>query len=113
MTTESSRTNTERVLAQLARSDAIGSGALQSAFAEISEAAAKTLDVRRVNIWLFDDTQSKIERVEHFDLELGTHSQGGELLARDYPKYFDAPTEWSDESLSSLENYAHGRTPKT
>ncbi len=90
MTTESSRTNTERVLAQLARSDAIGSGALQSAFAEISEAAAKTLDVRRVNIWLFDDTQSKIERVEHFDLELGTHSQGGELLARDYPKYFDA-----------------------
>ena len=32
---------------------------------------------------------------------------------KNYTKYFDAPTEWSDESLSSLENYAHGRTPKT
>ncbi len=29
-----------------------------------------------------------------------------------YPKYFDAPTEWSDESLSSLENYSHTNTPK-
>lgn len=90
MTTESSRTNAEQVLAQLARSDAIGSGALDNAFAEIAEAAAKTLDVRRVNLWLFDDTQSKIERVEHYDLDVDTHSQGGELLASEYPKYFDA-----------------------
>ncbi len=28
-----------------------------------------------------------------------------------YPKYFDAPTEWVEPSLSSLENYARTETP--
>ena len=50
---------------------------------------------------------------------MGTCEDVGEILdapavayaEKNYAKYFDAPTEWSDESLSSLENYAREQTP--
>lgn len=47
------------------------------------------------------------------DLSIVLSKSALDYAEKHYPKYFDAPTEWSDESLSSLENYAHGRTPKT
>ena len=51
---------------------------------------------------------------------MGTCEEVGEILdkpavayaEKHYSKYFDAPTEWSDESLSSLENYARQQKPK-
>ncbi len=50
---------------------------------------------------------------------MGTADHPGDVLPRSvmdyaekhYAKYFDAPTEWSDESLSSLEHYAHTQKP--
>jgi len=50
---------------------------------------------------------------------MGTAAHPGDALPRPvvdyaekhYAKYFDAPTEWTDESLSSLENYARQQKP--
>ncbi|MCH7820193.1 MAG: PAS domain S-box protein [Candidatus Marinimicrobia bacterium] len=60
---------------------------------KIAEIAAKTLEVERVNIWLFNVDRSKIECIEHYDQSKGRHSMGMELLAEDYPAYFNALQE--------------------
>src|SRR5262249_48791558 len=56
----------------------------------ITETAARTLSVARVNVWLFDADHGRIRCVEGFDARLGTHESGEVLEASDYPSYFSA-----------------------
>ena len=78
------------VLLGLSRSGALEQGDLERMLLEITEAAADTLGVDRVNVWLYNDARTKIHCIEHFDLRDGTHSDGYELAASDYPVYFKA-----------------------
>jgi signal transduction histidine kinase len=56
----------------------------------ISETAARTLAVARVNIWLFEADGTRIRCLEGFDARRGLHDSGEVLEARDYPSYFSA-----------------------
>lgn len=56
----------------------------------ITEIAAKTLDIERASVWLFDDERTRIVCKDLYLRPSGQHSNGQELLARDYPSYFRA-----------------------
>jgi two-component sensor histidine kinase len=79
-----------RALAALARSAAIDQGDLPVAFAEITEAASRTLGVERVGIWLFDAERTALHSEDLYEATPATHSRGTELTAADYPRYFAA-----------------------
>ncbi len=77
------------VLVDLARRQA-GHPNLADALRDISEAAARTLDVERVAVWFYTPDRSAIRCAELFDRGSNQHSEGVELLASMYPLYFRA-----------------------
>jgi PAS domain S-box-containing protein len=79
-------------LAELTASETVYSGDLDAALEEITEAAAQTLGVRRTSVWLYNPDRSIIECVDLYMQGEG-HSDGAELSAEDYPKYFEALSE--------------------
>ncbi len=57
---------------------------------DVTETAARTLDVERVGVWLFDDQRRVLRCVDLYQLSTGRHSSGNELVVADYPSYFAA-----------------------
>ncbi len=79
-----------QALFEVSQSQAISFGDLQTAFQELTEKTAFTLQIERVSVWLFDDEHTKIRCVDLFEKTSGLHSQGLELCVVDYPNYFAA-----------------------
>ncbi|MEN9226151.1 MAG: diguanylate cyclase [Thermostichus sp. DRC_bins_24] len=90
----------ERLLEQnhalmtLTRHKALNQGDLQAALREICVTAAHTLRVERVGVWLYTPDRSSIRCVNQFELSQdnpqGSHTEGAEISAKDYPRYFHA-----------------------
>jgi len=55
-----------------------------------SEIAGTNLDVARASFWLLSDDKSKMVCISLFEKDTQTHYRGMELLAADYPAYFEA-----------------------
>lgn len=84
----------DRVLARLAKNESWVRGDLDGTLRQATEAAAHTMGIERVNVWLFDEQRTKIRCIEHYERSTGQHSPGGvELAAADYPVYFKALDE--------------------
>jgi PAS domain S-box-containing protein len=96
------------LLLDLARSEAIDQGELGPALAKITEAAARGMNTARASVWLYDDARSKIVCLDLHELTSGDHSAGVELLARDYPRYFEALAE--DRSICADDARSHPAT---
>lgn len=78
------------VLTDLSRSDEIRRGDLDSCLRLATETAARTLEVERVSVWLFNDDRSRLICEDLFERSHGRHSSGQELEAAAYPRYFAA-----------------------
>ena len=82
------------VLVKLAKSESWVRGDVEGTLREATEAAAHTMGIERVNVWLFREGRSKIRCIEHYERSAGVHSPGGaEIAAADYPIYFKALDE--------------------
>ncbi|MDY6807146.1 MAG: AAA family ATPase, partial [Cyanobacteriota bacterium] len=77
-------------ISNLSQSKAISSGELKTSFQELTTATARTLQVERASIWLFDKEQIKIYCVDLFESSKEHHSQGFEIFFNDNPNYFSA-----------------------
>jgi PAS domain S-box-containing protein len=77
-------------LLDLAKSDLADSA---GAFARITETGAHVLDVERVGVWLFAPDRSAIVCRDLYRKQARAHEAGMTLLARDYPRYFQALEE--------------------
>ena len=66
---------------------------LQEALKRIAEVDAKTLQVDRVSVWLFNQDHSEIACEDLYRLTLDSHENGLRLLASQYPVYFHALEE--------------------
>jgi PAS domain S-box-containing protein len=66
---------------------------LSSAFRTITEIAARTLDVERASIWLFNSEHTAIICHDVYQKSQNTHDRGQVLEARDFPRYFRALEE--------------------
>jgi GAF domain-containing protein len=56
----------------------------------VNETSARLIGCARVSVWAHDDARTKITCIDLFERDARTHSSGLELLASDYPAYFEA-----------------------
>ena len=96
------------VLLELARNKPLYRGNLKVALKEITEAAANTLETERAGIWLYDESRSKLLCFDQFERSSGRHFAGSELLAVDYPAYFEALEE--DRTIAADDALSDTRT---
>ena len=90
---ESLRRRTERILEHLSvlhRLAAMGESALPAALARITETAARTLEVARVGVWLFNPDRSAMTCVCLHADGVTSHRTGLELDFARHPRYFAA-----------------------
>ncbi|MCC5630379.1 PAS domain S-box protein [Nostoc sphaeroides CHAB 2801] len=90
---ENRRRKQSQTLVQLARSKTFQQGDLNAALREITETAARTLLVKRVGVWLYNQERSKLECIDLYDVSTNKHSFGNSLLEKNYPTYFQALEE--------------------
>jgi diguanylate cyclase (GGDEF)-like protein len=81
------------ILGELAKHKTLEHDTLNASLKEITQAAARTLEVERTSVWLFNDEHSKLHCINLYDQNTGQHSQGVELAAANYPVYFRALVE--------------------
>jgi PAS domain S-box-containing protein len=71
-----------------------------------TETAARTLGIERVGVWLLDEDLSALHCEDLYKLGNDTHEKGAGLLAKDYPRYFQAlcmsRTVAADDALHDL-----------
>jgi PAS domain S-box-containing protein len=61
---------------------------LLSSVKEILEASAKTLEIERVSVWLYNEQHTSIKCLDLYELSLKRHTCCMELNVCDYPTYF-------------------------
>lgn len=77
-------------LLNIVKGKALYEGDSRSAFQEITEAAAATLNVERTSIWMYTDDQTCIQCVDLYEKKKNRHSEDAELKEADFPAYFSA-----------------------
>ena len=97
---ENERRKQSQTLVQLARSQTCQQGNLNAAFREITEAAARTLLVERVGVWLYNEDCSVLECINLYDVSKQQHTGGMSLLKANYPDYFQALAEQRSIAVS-------------
>ena len=99
-----------RAISALTRSNVLKSGELNLSLMEITEVAAKTLNVGRSSIWLYNKEKSKIVCQDLYRIEEGhgLHEQSLELHASDYPAYFAAISE--ARTIAAHDAHSHNAT---
>lgn len=75
-------------LSELAKSPQVYGGVLQDAFRTITRVAAESLHADRTSIWFFSADRSSIRCADLYQREADRHSDGMQLSADDYPRYF-------------------------
>jgi PAS domain S-box-containing protein len=75
---------------ELAKRNSLNQGNLDAALQDITQAAANTLEVEQVSVWLYNSDRSQIYCLDLYERSANRHSQGTELLAMHYPAYFRA-----------------------
>ena len=79
-------------LVRLARSEKLAGGQWQEVLREVTEAAAWALETERTSVWLYGQP-SVLRCANLFERGPQRHSSGVELVAEDYPAYFEALRE--------------------
>ncbi|MHC4924493.1 MAG: GAF domain-containing protein, partial [Planctomycetota bacterium] len=87
---EPTLTRIQEALTALSRSDLLARGGLERAFGGITQAAAHTIAVERVSIWLFDEDREHLECHDLFRRSDAEHSRGVVLDAATFPRYVKA-----------------------
>ncbi|MGR9087048.1 MAG: ATP-binding protein [Gammaproteobacteria bacterium] len=79
-----------RALSRLTRNNSINAGDFDETMKILTETTAETLQVDRASIWLFNHDRTSLYCADLYQMSVGCHSEGLELLTTDYPSYFKA-----------------------
>src|SRR6185295_7685556 len=79
-----------RAVAELMSQRALFLGDVEKTVRRVDEAAASTLDVERVSVWVLDAGRTKITCLDLFERTAAKHSAGVELFRKDFEAYFAA-----------------------
>ncbi|MBD2770782.1 GAF domain-containing sensor histidine kinase [Iningainema tapete] len=96
------------VLFTLTKSKTLTQGDLNSALDEITFAAANTLKVERVSVWLYNSDRSKIHCLKLYEKSLNRYTSGMQLKAVSYPAYFKALE--TQRTIAAHDAYTDPRT---
>ena len=80
----------QAALIELAKNRVFYQSNLLAAVRVIAEKAARTLEVERVGVWFYREDRAAIYTLNLYELSQQNHTSGLELLAQDYPAYFQA-----------------------
>jgi two-component system cell cycle sensor histidine kinase/response regulator CckA len=78
------------ILGVLSRAATVGARPVTEILRSVTETAAATLQVARVNVWLYDSRRTGLTCIESFDLRTGRHESGEVLRVSEHPNYFHA-----------------------
>jgi PAS domain S-box-containing protein len=81
------------LLIELAKNKILYQGNLELAFQKITEVTARTLEVERVGIWLYNQQKTHIECLDLFQQSHCQHTTGLRLALANHPLYFNALSE--------------------
>ncbi len=101
-------TRQNAALIDLTRSPSLSQGIWQTAAQEITTVATQTLEIERASIWLYDNTKTRIICADLYEHSCDRHTAGTELLAADFPSYFQALE--ADQIIAAHDAYNDGRT---
>lgn len=89
-TAEIQRYQQSKALMSLWKTDIFKQGRFTETIREITRIAAETLQVARVGVWLFSEDRTRIQCLTLYQLATQQHTISDELLAAQYPAYFQA-----------------------
>ncbi|MHC1736693.1 MAG: PAS domain S-box protein [Ignavibacteriaceae bacterium] len=75
------------LLSQLIRKEKLFAGNLSESLKNITEIAAKMLEVERVSIWLYNEDYSQITCQDIYNFSSSTHTEGEILYSSNFPEY--------------------------
>ena len=75
---------------EIARSKAFIQGNIIESVREITQAAAMTLNVEQVGVWLYGEDNSQMQGIDLYNYKDNSHSKSIILKKEDYPNYFAA-----------------------
>ncbi|MSR54716.1 MAG: PAS domain S-box protein [Gemmataceae bacterium] len=105
---ESRRQRYAQALASLWQAKLFRPGHRQAALQEITRTAARTLQIQRVSVWLYNEDRSKIQCHCLYDAKTDDYSAGVELAAGAFPAYFAALEE--NRSMAADDAHTDPRT---
>ncbi|MEO1376989.1 MAG: ATP-binding protein, partial [Cyanobacteria bacterium J06635_10] len=89
---------------ELARSKAFIQGNLIESVREITRAAAITLDVEQVGVWLYNSDCSQLQNISLYNRRTKSYSKSISLKKEDYPSYFTV----LENGINSIDNNSLG-----
>ena len=98
----------QEAILDLVTDDDVVDGRFEAAVRSITETATELVDATRVSVWLFDDDRGRLRCVDRYDVRTADHTSGAELVAADYPTYFEALR--SHRSISAVDARTDPRT---
>ncbi|MEW6202809.1 MAG: PAS domain S-box protein [bacterium] len=81
---------------------------LTTSLKRITEADARTLEVERVGVWVFNEDHSQITCIDQYLHDKNTHEKGAILSVNQYPNYFRALE--TSRTITANDVYADPRT---
>ena len=97
-----------RTVAELMSQRSLFLGDVEKTVRRIDEAAASTLDIERVSVWVLDAGRSKITCLDLFERTAAKHSSGVELFRKDFDPYFAALA--SERTIAAADAHRDPRT---
>jgi GAF domain-containing protein len=97
-----------RLLDRLRANPALRHGDLGEALGEVTEAAARMLEVGRVGLWRFDEQRAQLECLDLYILDEDRHEHGAIVPSSAAPRYFVAVE--SGRVVAAEDAYADPRT---
>ncbi len=97
-----------RLLAKLRANPALRVGDPSEVLGEVTESAARMVDVARVGLWQFDETRKHLICLDLFIRNEGRHEQGAIVPYKAAPTYFKAIE--TGDVLAAEDGYADPRT---
>lgn len=103
-----------QALNALSGSESLRRGDMEAFCRELTETAARALEVERVGIWLFNDDRTELRNVDTFILSRGTHESGEtmdgaafyqEWKTLEQDRYFNAPDVMNDPRSQGYRDY--------
>lgn len=80
----------QKILIDLTKNKALNLGDFITAVQNITETASQTMDVERVSVWLFDNTQTRLHCLDLYTKSTKTHSEADFLGSQKFPSFFAA-----------------------
>lgn len=93
------------VLSDLARHEALLQGNMKAAASRFTEAIAKTLNVERVSLWLYNSDRSDLTCLDRYTLGSEQHTEGMILNVSGSPEYFQALQSYPFLTIENLASH--------